>query len=434
MPPPPPSSSSDGGYLGIPAMSSRLKLLEEKILRQIGPFDASTSSASSTTTTPTASGTTTPTIINRPTSRNNSPQIRQLPTSLNSPSNSRASSAPPIRKGVFHLPLSPLQTTPNNTSEYTQAKYQEVLKNSGLLHINGEQKRTDPKELSNISILGYGSCGHVYKMEHIPSKTELAVKIMHRTASDEENKRIIMDLDVIIKSYDFPFIVRCIGYFINSTDVWICMELMASCFDKLLKLIQQPIPELVLGKLTFATVTALNYLKEAHGIIHRDVKPSNILIDEYGAIKLCDFGISGVLIESMAKSRNAGCAAYMSPERIEPLDPTRPDYDIRADIWSLGITLIELATNAYPYSNCRSDFDVMSRIVTEDSPKLPAHLTFSANFRSFVDMCLIKKYKERPKYGELMLQPFFVQSRDQPFDVAGWYRDVTSAANDKQRR
>jgi len=73
-----------------------------------------------------------------------------------------------------------------------------------------------------------------------------------------------------------------------------------------------------------------------------DVKPSNILIDEYGTIKLCDFGISGVLIESMAKSRNAGCAAYMSPERIEPSDPTRPDYDIRADIWSLGITLVSL--------------------------------------------------------------------------------------------
>lgn len=71
-----------------------------------------------------------------------------------------------------------------------------------------------------------------------------------------------------------------------------------------------------------------------------DVKPSNILIDTDGAIKLCDFGISGVLIESMAKSRNAGCAAYMSPERIEPSDPARPDYDIRADIWSVGITLV----------------------------------------------------------------------------------------------
>ncbi len=75
------------------------------------------------------------------------------------------------------------------------------------------------KELVNLSILGYGSCGQVYKMEHVSSKTELAVKIMHRTASDEENKRIIMDLDVIIKSYNFPYIVRCLGYFINSVSV-----------------------------------------------------------------------------------------------------------------------------------------------------------------------------------------------------------------------
>ena len=75
-------------------------------------------------------------------------------------------------------------------------------------------------------------------------------------------------------------------------------------------------------------------------MMNLDVKPSNILIDEQGNIKLCDFGISGVLIESTAKTRSAGCAAYMSPERIDPLDPQKPDYDIRADIWSLGISLV----------------------------------------------------------------------------------------------
>jgi hypothetical protein len=115
MPPPPPTSSSstDSGYLGIPAMSSRLKALEEKILRQIGPVDTGTT--------------------NRTTSRNLNIQTRQIPSSkkknffllfssfflflasLNSPSLSRASSAPPTRKGVFHLPLSPLQPTPTNT-------------------------------------------------------------------------------------------------------------------------------------------------------------------------------------------------------------------------------------------------------------------------------------------------------------------------------
>lgn len=90
------------------------------------------------------------------------------------------------------------------------------------------------------------------------------------------------------------------------------------------------------------------------------MKPSNILVDERGRIKLCDFGISGRLVDSKAKTRSAGCAAYMAvsqefdaatnlhclfvcvqPERIDPPDPTQPDYDIRADVWSLGISLVK---------------------------------------------------------------------------------------------
>jgi mitogen-activated protein kinase kinase 7 len=345
-------------------------------------------------------------------------QLKPTPTSLGS--------SPSPRRRVMDLSILPVQTTPDLTSELTRAKYQAILQNSGLFHIDGEQKHIEQKDIVKEYLLGSGSCGEVFRMEHKPSKTTLAVKVMHRSASDEENKRIIMDLDVLVKSYNFPYIVRCLGYFILKTEVWICMELMASCFDKLLKLIRQPISESILGKLTFSTVTALNYLKEKHGIMHRDVKPSNILIDEQGNIKLCDFGISGVLIESKAKSRNAGCAAYMSPERINPSNNEIPVYDIRADIWSLGISLIELATTVHPYSHCRNDFDAMARIVTENSPQLPADLSFSNDFRSFVDICLIKDHEKRPKYGPLMRHPFFIQSSEQPVDIADWYRNVTS--------
>lgn len=79
-----------------------------------------------------------------------------------------------------------------------------------------------------------------------------ALQQMRRSGNNEENKRIVMDIEVVIKSHDCPYIVQCLGCFITEPEVWICMELMATCFDKLLKRLKQPIPEYVLGKVTVA--------------------------------------------------------------------------------------------------------------------------------------------------------------------------------------
>lgn len=130
------------------------------------------------------------------------------------------------------------------------------------------------------------------------------------------------------------------------------------------------------------TVRALSYLKEKHDVIHRDIKPSNILIDEHGNIKLCDFGISGRLVDSKAKTRSAGCAAYMAPERV---DPNKSDYDIRADVWSLGITLVELATGSNPYKSCNTEFEVLTRVLEADPPSLSKDRGFSVEFQMFVE-------------------------------------------------
>ena len=74
----------------------------------------------------------------------------------------------------------------------------------------------------------------------------------------DENKRILMDLDVVLKSHDCPYIVRCFGCFITESDVWICMELMSTCFDKLIKRLKKPIPEPILGKITVSVSLSVN--------------------------------------------------------------------------------------------------------------------------------------------------------------------------------
>jgi serine/threonine protein kinase len=86
----------------------------------------------------------------------------------------------------------------------------------------------------------------------------------------------------------------------------------------------------------------LRYLREKHQIIHRDVKPSNILVNSSGDIKICDFGVSGQLIDSMANSF-VGTRSYMSPERLQGTN-----YSVQSDIWSLGLSLVEMALGMYP--------------------------------------------------------------------------------------
>ena len=130
-------------------------------------------------------------------------------------------------------------------------------------------------------------------------------------------------------------------------------------------------------------------------------------MDLHGNIKLCDFGISGRLVDSQARTRGAGCAAYLSPERIDPevtLKSVLPSstlfqrgtYDVRADIWSLGLSLIELATAQFPYSGCKSDFEVCAKILQAEAPELGP--SFPEDFREFVRLLCIKvKCKKEEK-------------------------------------
>ncbi|XP_024601777.1 dual specificity mitogen-activated protein kinase kinase 7 [Neophocaena asiaeorientalis asiaeorientalis] len=295
---------------------------------------------------------------------------------------------PPARpRHMLGLP-STLFTPRSMESIEIDQKLQEIMKQTGYLTIGGQRYQAEINDLENLGEMGSGTCGQVWKMRFRKTGHVIAVKQMRRSGNKEENKRILMDLDVVLKSHDCPYIVQCFGTFITNI------------------------------------VKALYYLKEKHGVIHRDVKPSNILLDERGQIKLCDFGISGRLVDSKAKTRSAGCAAYMAPERIDPPDPTKPDYDIRADVWSLGISLVELATGQFPYKNCKTDFEVLTKVLQEEPPLLPGHMGFSGDFQSFVKDCLTKDHRKRPKYNKLLEHSFIKRYETLEVDVASWFKDV----------
>lgn len=286
-------------------------------------------------------------------------------------------------------------------------------------------------DLQDEGEIGRGNFGSVNKMFHAKSGTYMAVKRIRSTVDEKEQHQLLMDLNVVKESSNCEFIIRFYGALFKEGDCWICMELMDASLEKLCKYVYdtilQRIPEHILGKIAVATVKALNYLKKELNIIHRDVKPSNILVDVKGHIKLCDFGISGQLVDSIAKTKDAGCRPYMAPERIDP-GMSKGGYDIRSDVWSLGITLHEIATGKFPYPKWNSVFDQLTQVVKGDPPLLKStdELPFTVDFIEFVNACLTKSKKERPKYDQLLNHHFINQYETEEIDVESYFSETLS--------
>lgn len=165
-------------------------------------------------------------------------------------------------------------------------------------------------DLEKLGELGSGNGGVVMKVRHIPTQLIMARKLIHLEVKPAIKKQIIRELKVLHEC-NFPHIVGFYGAFYSDGEISICMEYMdGGSLDLILKRAGR-IPESILGKITLAVLKGLSYLREKHAIMHRDVKPSNILVNSSGEIKICDFGVSGQLIDSMANSF-VGTRSYMS--------------------------------------------------------------------------------------------------------------------------
>ncbi|XP_004527346.1 dual specificity mitogen-activated protein kinase kinase 6 [Ceratitis capitata] len=293
------------------------------------------------------------------------------------------------------------------------------LDSSATINIGNQQFEINADSLEKIGDLGRGAYGIVEKMRHEQTGTVMAVKRITATVNRNEQKRLLMDLDISMRSSDCPYTVHFYGALFREGDVWICMEVMDTSLDKFYPKVFRnnlTMEESVLGKIAMSVVNALQYLHAQLKVIHRDVKPSNILINRSGEVKMCDFGISGYLVDSVAKTIDAGCKPYMAPERIDP-QGNPAQYDIRSDVWSLGISMIEMATGRFPYNHWSTPFEQLKQVVTESPPRLEPG-QFSPQFEDFIIKCLQKNFRARPNYEELLKHEFIVEHIERDTDIS----------------
>ena len=168
----------------------------------------------------------------------------------------------------------------------------------------------------------------------------------------------------------------------------------------------------VLGKIAEATLGGLTYLYSKHHIMHRDIKPSNILVNSKGHIKLCDFGVSGELVNSVADTF-VGTSTYMAPERIQG-----DKYTVKSDVWSFGLSIMELAIGKFPFASDQLGddaenapagiLDLLQQIVHEPAPKLPKSDAFPQILEDMIQKCLYKEPERRPTPQELFVSRFLL--------------------------
>ncbi|RPA73647.1 Pkinase-domain-containing protein [Ascobolus immersus RN42] len=287
------------------------------------------------------------------------------------------------------------------------------------------------EDLQVINELGAGNGGTVSKVMHKASKMVMARKVIRIEVEAEARRKIVRELH-IMHDCNSPHIVSFYGAFLQEGNIIMCMEYMdCGSLDSIAKKVG-PVRIDVLGKISEAVVEGLAYLYNEHRILHRDIKPSNILVNSKGQIKLCDFGVSGELSNSLANTF-VGTQTYMAPERI-----IGTSYSVKSDVWSLGLTLLELAIGRFPFdaedsaqgnkpnSGHMGILDLLQRIVNEPPPRLPENEAFPKALEDFIHSCLHKDPDARSSLSELQKKEFMRRSRATPVDIADW---ATEAMN-----
>ncbi|CAH8438747.1 unnamed protein product [Schistosoma intercalatum] len=285
--------------------------------------------------------------------------------------------------------------------------------NSGLDITNLDDLRDPSGIFSLIEVVGKGTYGNVYKGRYTRTGQLAAIKVMPITEEDEEE--IKLEIDTLKKLSNHRNIASYYGAFIKKSSprdhLWLAMEYCGagSVADLIKSTRTKSLKEDWIAYICREILRGLMHL-HANRVIHRDIKGQNVLLTDNAEVKLVDFGVSAQLDKTFGK-RNTfiGTPYWMAPEVIHCEQDSSCTYDARSDIWSLGITALEMAEGRPPLCEMhpmRALFLIMrnSPPRLKQSPNGSRHWT--PRFHDFVNKCLTKDFHKRPNTSELFRHEF----------------------------
>ncbi|KAK7603091.1 hypothetical protein V9T40_003090 [Parthenolecanium corni] len=273
-----------------------------------------------------------------------------------------------------------------------------IISLNELKKLSEESLTRQPEEVFDIICkLGEGSYGSVYKALHKESGQVLAIK---QVPVDTDLQEIIKEIS-IMQQCNSPYVVKYYGSYFKNTNLWIVMEYCgAGSVSDIMRLRKKTLTEDEIATIMSDTLKGLEYL-HLRRKIHRDIKAGNILLNTEGHAKLADFGVAGQLTDTMAKRNTViGTPFWMAPEVIQEVG-----YDCVADIWSLGITALEMAEGKPPYGDIHP-MRAIFMIPTKPPPSLKEVNKWTEEFSNFVNSCLVKDPNERPSATKLLEHAF----------------------------
>ncbi|XP_056444915.1 mitogen-activated protein kinase kinase kinase kinase 4 isoform X9 [Gadus chalcogrammus] len=266
-----------------------------------------------------------------------------------------------------------------------------------------------------VEVVGNGTYGQVYKGRHVKTGQLAAIKVMDVTEDEEEE--IKLEINMLKKYSHHRNIATYYGAFIKKSppghddQLWLVMEFCGagSITDLVKNTKGNQLKEDWIAYISREILRGLAHL-HAHHVIHRDIKGQNVLLTENAEVKLVDFGVSAQLDRTVGR-RNTfiGTPYWMAPEVIACDENPDATYDYRSDLWSTGITALEMAEGAPPLCDMHP-MRALFLIPRNPPPRLKSK-KWSKKFISFIEACLVKNYTQRPPTEQLLKHPYI---RDQP--------------------